>query len=103
VDTVFTYTDSSVCDVTELPEVSTLDSQDNNGVVGTWSVSEVDDVYTYIFTPADNCYNEFNFSVTVSDSVDTVFNYVDSSVCDAAELPAVTNLNTQDNNGVDGT
>ncbi|MDG4946163.1 T9SS type B sorting domain-containing protein [Weeksellaceae bacterium KMM 9713] len=103
VDTVFTYTDSAVCDVTELPEVSTLDPQDNNGVNGTWSVSQVEDVYTYTFTPIDSCYNEFTFTVTVSDSVDAVFTYTDSAVCDVTNLPAVTNLNTQDNNGVDGT
>ncbi|MDG4951142.1 hypothetical protein NLM59_09400, partial [Weeksellaceae bacterium KMM 9724] len=103
VDTEFTYTDSSVCDVTELPEVSTLGSQDNNGVDGTWSMNQVDGVYTYTFTPIDSCYNEFSFSVTVSDSVDTVFNYVDSSVCDAVELPEVSTLDSQDNNGVAGT
>ncbi|MDG4951548.1 hypothetical protein NLM59_11520, partial [Weeksellaceae bacterium KMM 9724] len=103
VDTVFTYTDSAVCDVTELPDVSTLDSQDNNGVAGTWAVSQVDDIYTYTFTPTDTCYNEFIFTVTVSESVDAVFTYTDSAVCDVTELPEVSTLDSQDNNGVDGT
>ncbi|MDG4949732.1 T9SS type B sorting domain-containing protein, partial [Weeksellaceae bacterium KMM 9724] len=103
VDTVFTYTDSAVCNAAELPEVSTLDSQDNNGVAGTWAVDQVDDVYTYTFTPTDTCYNEFAFTVTVTDSVATIFDYTDSSVCDVADLPMVDNLQEADNNGVAGT
>ncbi|MDG4951544.1 hypothetical protein NLM59_11500, partial [Weeksellaceae bacterium KMM 9724] len=95
--------DSSVCDVAELPEVSTLDPQDNNGVDGTWSVDQSDDVYTYTFTPTGDCYNEFSFVVTITSSVDTVFDYTDSSVCDVADLPLVDDLDPQDNNGVDGT
>ncbi|MDG4951577.1 hypothetical protein NLM59_11665, partial [Weeksellaceae bacterium KMM 9724] len=74
------------------PAVTNLNTQDNNGVDGTWSVNQVDEVYTYTFTPTDTCYNEFSFTVTINDSVDTEFTYTDSSVCDVAELPEVSTL-----------
>ena len=103
VDTEFTYVDSTICDAAEVPDVSTLASQDDNGVDGTWTVNQVDNVYTYTFTPSGDCYNEFSFTVTLIDPVDTLFTYVDSTICDAAELPELGDLATQDNNGVAGT
>ena len=44
-----------------------LPSHDNNGVAGSWGVSNVGTIYTYTFTPTDaTCYMEFSFEITIT-------------------------------------
>ena len=104
VDAEFAYTDSSVCDVAEIPEVSTLASQDNNGVDGTWTLSQIDNVYTYTFTPTGDCYNEFSFDINIVDAQEVSFNNLPtSSVCDRGDLPHITDLPRTSIEGATGT
>ncbi len=67
--TVFaTLPTNDVCAVSQLPNIASLPTDDDNSVDGSWAVVDNgDDTHTYTFTPTDtNCYNSSQFTVTVT-------------------------------------
>ncbi|MEL7271186.1 MAG: T9SS type B sorting domain-containing protein, partial [Bacteroidota bacterium] len=81
--TVFPYSNNDVCQASQLPLVGSLNNIDDNGVTGNWGVADnMDDTHTYTFTPDDtNCYDAFDFTVTVTGVSISVTNSTDPSTC----------------------
>ncbi|MGI9526865.1 MAG: hypothetical protein ACR2MS_07135, partial [Weeksellaceae bacterium] len=96
---------AEVCSEELLPEISDLPTTSIEDVKGTWTVSNKDNIYTYTFTldaDQDKCYKGTEFTVTITESVATEFDYEDDEVCDVLEVPALESLDTKDKNGVEG-
>ncbi|MDG4951140.1 hypothetical protein NLM59_09390 [Weeksellaceae bacterium KMM 9724] len=91
-------TDLSICGNMSLPEVDSLDTEDDNNVAGTWSVVENNNVYTYTFTPTNECYEAYSFTVSVEDVITPNF-VIPPSQCEGESFP----LENESPNGITGT
>ncbi|MDO5510425.1 MAG: hypothetical protein Q4F57_06995, partial [Weeksellaceae bacterium] len=95
----------SVCVEAQLPDLSDLPEESAEGQAGEWSVSnDEEDVFTYTFTPTDDCYLPYTFTVNVTDSEPTDFEaYASQDICSVDELLDVEDLPALDDNSVAGT
>ena len=90
--------DVSICGNMSLPDVDSLDSEDDNNVAGTWSVVENNNVYTYTFTPTNECYEAYSFTVSVEEVITPNF-VIPPSQCEGESFP----LGNESPNGITGT
>ena len=94
-------TTMTICDGASVP---TLPGTSDNGVIGTWSPSSIDNHNsgTYTFTPfAGQCATPTQLDVTVNPNVTPTFNFGTSlSVCSGGSVPT---LPTTSQNGITGT
>ena len=61
------YDSGDICDIADLPTIASLQTQDDNGVEGSWSqMDNENDTYTYTFDPDDDCFYSFNFTLNIS-------------------------------------
>lgn len=58
-----------ICELNDLPDISTFDNISENYVSGSWAVANTDNVYTYTFTPnsGQGCYQDYVFEVTLEE------------------------------------
>ncbi|SMC92292.1 Ig-like domain-containing protein, partial [Moheibacter sediminis] len=85
-------------------ELIDLPTESENGIMGTWSPSQIDTsilgIQTFVFTPdPDQCADEFPFEIEVTDSIEPIFD-LESEYCKSDELIT---LPTQSDNGITGT
>ncbi|HEY1248615.1 MAG TPA: hypothetical protein VGE97_06490, partial [Nitrososphaera sp.] len=94
-------TSMTICDGATVPALPTTS---DNGVIGTWSPSSIDNNNsgTYTFTPfAGQCATPTQLDVTVNPNVTPTFNFGTSlSICSGSSVPT---LPTTSQNGITGT
>ncbi|MEZ4839651.1 gliding motility-associated C-terminal domain-containing protein, partial [Flavobacterium sp.] len=90
----------SICTSVQAP---LLPSIDNNGIIGSWNPSQIDDTDggIYTFTPdAGQCANNFILTVDIINFVTPVFDFGNSlTICVGDIVPVLPDV---DNNGVNG-
>ena len=79
-----------------------LPSNSDNGIEGSWSPATINTdesgIFTYTFTPDEECSEEFTLEVNITENVTPAFD-LDDEYC-AGETPQ--NLPTTSNNGIEG-